>query len=139
MQSNVFHLRTFSLRGGPGGRGDEAVPSNYVESASLPRQLQVRTCLLGGFSRIVALVTLVIGFCMPSLAQEEPPSRAQSRSMVISRYGIVAAEHPFAAQAGANILAQGGNAVDAAIATVAVLSVVAYFALAFGFEHAFRE
>lgn len=44
--------------------------------------------------------------------------------MVISRYGIVAAESPLAAQAGARILERGGNAVDAAIATNAVMGVV---------------
>ncbi len=44
--------------------------------------------------------------------------------MVISRGGIVAAESPLAAQAGATILAGGGNAVDAAIATNATMGVV---------------
>jgi gamma-glutamyltranspeptidase/glutathione hydrolase len=50
--------------------------------------------------------------------------RNQSRSMVISRHGIVAAESPLAAQAGVRILEQGGNAVDAAIATNAMMGVV---------------
>jgi gamma-glutamyltranspeptidase/glutathione hydrolase len=50
--------------------------------------------------------------------------RSQSRSMVISRGGIVAAESPLAAQAGARILEKGGNAVDAAIATNAMMGVV---------------
>jgi gamma-glutamyltranspeptidase / glutathione hydrolase len=44
--------------------------------------------------------------------------------MVISRGGIVAAESPLAAQAGARILSQGGNAVDAAIATNAMMGVL---------------
>ncbi len=51
--------------------------------------------------------------------------RVQGRSMVISRHGIVASEHPLAAQAGAQVLAEGGNAVDAAIAANAVMGVVA--------------
>lgn len=50
--------------------------------------------------------------------------RAQGRSMVISRNGIVAAESPLAAQAGSRILERGGNAVDAAIATNAMMGVV---------------
>src|SRR6202451_4739199 len=50
--------------------------------------------------------------------------RTQNRSMVISRRGVVAAESPLAAQAGASVLAHGGNAVDAAIATNAVMGVV---------------
>ncbi len=50
--------------------------------------------------------------------------RSQGRSMVTTRYGIVAAESPLAAQAGAQILAHGGNAIDAAVATNAVMGVV---------------
>ena len=50
--------------------------------------------------------------------------RSQTRSMVISRNGIVAAESPLAAQAGVHILEHGGNAVDAAIATNAMMGVV---------------
>ena len=44
--------------------------------------------------------------------------------MVISRRGIVATAQPLASQAGAQILARGGSAVDAAIAANAVLSLV---------------
>ena len=51
-------------------------------------------------------------------------NRTQGRSMVISRGGIVATESPLASQAGAMILAQGGNAVDAAVAANAVVGVV---------------
>ena len=51
--------------------------------------------------------------------------RGQARSMVISQNGIVAAESPLAAQAGVRILERGGNAVDAAIATNAMMGVVA--------------
>lgn len=50
--------------------------------------------------------------------------RSQARSMVISRYGIVATEHPLASQIGATILAQGGNAVDAVVAANAAMGVV---------------
>src|SRR5712691_8925699 len=52
-------------------------------------------------------------------------SRWQARSMTISTRGIVAAESPLAAQAGAVVLARGGHAVDAAIAANAVMGVVA--------------
>jgi gamma-glutamyltranspeptidase/glutathione hydrolase len=51
--------------------------------------------------------------------------RTQARSMVVTRYGIVAAESPLAAQVGATILADGGNAVDAAIAANAMMGLVA--------------
>src|SRR6266481_4501740 len=54
----------------------------------------------------------------------EAQDRSQARSMVISRNGIVASESPLASQAGAHILEHGGNAVDAAIATNAMMGVV---------------
>ena len=50
--------------------------------------------------------------------------RDQARSMVISEGGIAASSQTLASQAGAQILARGGSAADAAIAANAVLSVV---------------
>ena len=49
--------------------------------------------------------------------------RNTARSMVISKYGIVATSYVQASQAGAEILRKGGSAVDAAIAANAVLGV----------------
>src|SRR5260370_5067137 len=67
----------------------------------------------------LAIMSWMIG---PSAADAQ--DRGQARSMVISRNGIVAAESPLAAQAGVRILERGGNAVDAAIATNAMMGVV---------------
>lgn len=49
---------------------------------------------------------------------------AQSRAEVIAQHGMVVTSQPLAAQAGLNVLKRGGDAVDAAVATAAVLSVV---------------
>jgi gamma-glutamyltranspeptidase/glutathione hydrolase len=46
------------------------------------------------------------------------------RSRVATKYGIVAASQPLAARAGVQILERGGNAVDAAVATNAVMGLV---------------
>ena len=48
----------------------------------------------------------------------------QSRSVVLAKHGIVATSHPLAAQAGLDILQQGGTAADAAIAASAIMGVV---------------
>jgi gamma-glutamyltranspeptidase/glutathione hydrolase len=49
------------------------------------------------------------------------------RPTIQSRHGMVAAAHPLAAQAGARLLIQGGNAFDAIAATAAALTVVEPF------------
>jgi gamma-glutamyltranspeptidase/glutathione hydrolase len=48
---------------------------------------------------------------------------AQSRSEVMAQHGMVVASQPLAAQAGLQILQRGGNAIDAAVATAAMLNV----------------
>ena len=58
-----------------------------------------------------------------SFSPAAPQGRSTARSMVISKYGIVATSYVQASQAGAEVLRQGGSAVDAAIAANAVLGV----------------
>jgi gamma-glutamyltranspeptidase/glutathione hydrolase len=74
------------------------------------------------FAALAAILSM--GLAMTTI-DLEAQDRPQARSMAISRYGIVAAESPQAAQAGIKLLESGGNAVDAAIAANAVMGVVA--------------
>lgn len=66
---------------------------------------------------------IVIG-CLLMLDTAFSQDRDHARSMVITTRGIVAASQTLAAQAGSEVLARRGSAVDAAIATNAALAVV---------------
>jgi gamma-glutamyltranspeptidase/glutathione hydrolase len=71
--------------------------------------------------RIALATAWLAAAASAAMAQE----RTQGRSMVISQFGIVAAEHPIAARAGTAMLESGGNAIDAAVAANAAMGVVA--------------
>ncbi len=72
--------------------------------------------------RIVTLISAVsIGAAL--LGQQFSSVPGQGRSMIVTKYGIVAAPQFLASQAGAHILEEGGNAADAAIAANAVMGV----------------
>jgi len=71
--------------------------------------------------RIALAAAWLAATASAAMAQE----RTQGRSMVISQFGIVAAEHPIAARAGTAMLESGGNAIDAAVAANAAMGVVA--------------
>lgn len=66
-----------------------------------------------------AVLCALFLFCQTAFSQ----GRQTARSMVITKYGIVATSHTLASQAGAEILRRGGSAVDAAIAANATLGV----------------
>ncbi len=67
-----------------------------------------------------SLFLLAVSLPGLTLAQD----RSQARSMVITKRGIVATAQTLASQAGAQVLAKGGSAVDAAITANAVLGLV---------------
>jgi gamma-glutamyltranspeptidase / glutathione hydrolase len=69
--------------------------------------------------RLCLLLLVLILTYRSAFAQD----RSHARSMTISKYGIVATSHTQASVAGAQILARGGSAIDAAIAANAALGV----------------
>jgi len=69
-------------------------------------------------------VTLAMGLTMTIDIDAQERDRTQARSVVVTRYGIVSAEQPLAAQAGVQILSAGGNAIDAAVATNAAMGLM---------------
>src|ERR1043166_3373637 len=87
-------------------------------SSSMPNLL---LRYLNRFGSLLATLLFV------SRAQSAPPAedRSQARSMVITRYGIVATEHPLASEIGTRILREGGNAIDAAVAANAAMGFLA--------------
>lgn len=82
--------------------------------------------------RVQILLLSLVCFCgiLPI-----PPVSAQTfRPVVRGRRGVVAGGHPLAVEAGMRVLQQGGNAVDAGVATILAGSVIEFSHFSFGGE-----
>jgi gamma-glutamyltranspeptidase / glutathione hydrolase len=80
-----------------------------------------------GTGRLFAAIALAVTFCLPAAAQQERPdyvpAAADTVHAVPAEHGMVVAQEKIGARVGADILRQGGNAVDAAVATGFALAV----------------
>ena len=80
------------------------------------------------------LVLLLAFVCFASVTPVALVSGQTFRPVVRGRRGVVAGGHPLAVEAGMRILQQGGNAVDAGVATILAGSVIEFSHFSFGGE-----
>jgi gamma-glutamyltranspeptidase/glutathione hydrolase len=77
----------------------------------------------------------LIAFSLLLISVPQPVSRAQTfRPVVRGKRGVVAGGQPLSVEAGLRILQQGGNAVDAGVATILAASVIEFSHFSFGGE-----
>ena len=121
----------------PAGAGQGTDGDNWPADAAPSREVATSSCR--GTAIGLALCDIIpphevsccrsrysVSLAIAVPAQQPPakPTIVAGRSKVATKYGIVAASQPLAAQAGVQILERGGNAIDAAIATNAVMGLV---------------
>jgi gamma-glutamyltranspeptidase/glutathione hydrolase len=104
----------------------QAVGWNFqIDTIRLRWPVSHPLCAKENGMKVVTLASaFVLSISSMLVGQEFSSVPGQGRSMVVTKFGIVAAPQFLASQAGAHILEQGGNAIDAAIAANAVMGVV---------------
>ncbi|HEX9647096.1 MAG TPA: gamma-glutamyltransferase [Alphaproteobacteria bacterium] len=83
-----------------------------------------RRSVCNGLALALALLGALPAAADQGRVQPEPGTGAAARGPATAAHEMIAAANPYAAEAGAAVLAQGGSAVDAAIAAQMVLNLV---------------
>src|SRR5258706_16280387 len=84
-------------------------------------------------SRVLVLSLTTVSLIVAALPLSAP--RADTfRPVVRGKRGVVAGGHPLSVEAGLRVLQQGGNAVDAGVATILAASVIEFSHFSFGGE-----
>src|SRR5438105_13778973 len=98
-----------------------------------PRQPFIGTNCLGARNGSDSMLKTLLFFALVGLIalsvavageRSTPKARRAGRSVTMATHGMVATSHPLAAQIGLDVLKEGGNAVDAAIATSAAMGLM---------------
>ena len=97
----------------------------FARSSTLERR-EIIVKIFRDFYRYTLTISsfLILASSVPVFAAFPRPTRSQN--------GMVTSAHPLATQAGVEILQQGGNAIDAAVATTLAISVVEPFSAGIG-------
>src|ERR1019366_7772410 len=117
------HRRCAEGQGRPGGRGAVTMKRSLLRASAAALVPAVAAATL-----LSALASAVTAQAATAPARAQRPADTAGagavvpgRSVVATRFGIVATSQPLASADGVQILEQGGNAIDAAIAANATL------------------
>ena len=110
------------------GRSEDCDSVMHMRNSSSKTGLELSALRLGVFCRALLLVLLIAGIA----GERGGVAFAASSAPETGRLGMVVSTHHAAAKAGARILREGGNAIDAAVATAFAVGVAQPFSAGVG-------